>query len=273
MYQHSDVSLKPLDGLPILGLTRLTGCESPAAMLITIGASQEPWMLPKETRTQPKVTQSEIGIRPTNPQLISPAKFEVNWINNISENASNCTATARPITGDQKCIRTGQSLNTPGNTFAHTDIQKQKALTHHCFLREFEEIVIPVMYSCVDLTYRYVRNVLLLAYRHMYIRLYTYETTLRASRVFRTCKLELFRRNGRTSKFWPHVYSVFWKYVRRTVRCLVLIESLYKVIPNFHYCNCHPRQFASQQQHLTRTNPVGPHIAFCATFSDRGISI
>ena len=74
-------------------------------MLITVGASQELRMLPKETRMLPKVTVFKIGIRPANPQLIFPDKFEVNWINNFSENAPKCTESARPITDDQQFIR------------------------------------------------------------------------------------------------------------------------------------------------------------------------
>ena len=172
----------------------------------------------------------KIGIRPANPQLIFPAKFEVNWINNLSENVPKCTETARPITDDQKFIRTGQSQTGRGRIrpYWHSETKSVntpllfkriwgKCYTHNVQLRVF---------------YRYVFTKCTSNRRQTYVdsRIY-YEITCRASRLIRTCKLELFQQNGRTYKFWPYVFSVFCKYLRGTIRCLVLIGSLYKVIP------------------------------------------
>ena len=135
-------------------------------MLTTVGVSQELRMLPKETRMLPKVTVFNIGIRPANPQLIFSAKFEVNWINKFSEMRQN----AQKLQDQSQMTKKSSGLGSPkhaGAAFAHTGIQKQKALTHPCFLREFEENVVPIMYSCVDFTDRYLRNVLIIADRHI----------------------------------------------------------------------------------------------------------
>ena len=166
-----------------------------------------------------------------------------------SINSLKMRRNAQKLQDQSQVTKNSSGLGSPkhvGAAFAHTGIQKQKSVntpllfkrirgkcyTHNVQLRGFYRKVFTKCTS--DRRQTYVDSIIY------------YEITCRASRVIRICKLEVFQQNGRTYEFCSYVFSVFCKYLRRTIRCLVLIGSLNKVIPNFSYCNCHPRQFASQ---------------------------
>ena len=167
------------------------------AMLTTVGASQELRMLPNETRMLPKVTFFNIGIRPANPQLIFSAKIEVNWINKFSENAPKCTETARPITDDQKFIRTGQSQTRRGRIRPYWHSKTKSVNTPLLFKRIWGKCYTHnvQLRGC----YRKVFTKCTSNRRQTYVdSIIYYEITCRASRVIRICKLEVFQQNGRT---------------------------------------------------------------------------
>ena len=129
---------------------------------------------------------------------------------------------AQKLQYQSQMTKNSSGLGSPkhaGAAFAHTGIQKQKSVntpllfkriwgkcyTHNVQLRGFYRKVLTKCTSNRRQTY---------ADSIIY-----YEITCRASRVIRICKLEVFQQNGRTYEFWSYVFSVFCKYLRRTIRC------------------------------------------------------